>query len=390
MISLLYILMNKNWPLCKISIDTEEHFLIEKILDVYADKKFFPIGVDIIAGRPQKKSLAKWWASRAIPGSRIGGNSFEHRYRINLAALPFKNYGLSLSDQYWIKPVDETVQWQDINFFANEFSLDLGMALFDRSYTSANLDYMSPDSTSDGMLPKKWIRDMKTQQTFLLKAGSGPFEQEPFNEVIASKIFELLNVVPYVKYQIIHENDRYLCSCANFITADTEFITANSMLSTKSVLTTPHKNNYDFFLQCCDAYNIPRAKEIFDVMLAVDYILCNYDRHFGNFGFIRNLNNLAEIRPAPIFDTGSCLWHKATLNEIGRNFEARSFCSMQDENARLITHFDLLDLSKLIDIDDLIKNELQKNINLPERRIDLIAAAAKEQLRKLQNIKDGK
>lgn len=37
-----------------------------------------------------EKSLAKWWASRAIPGSRIGGNSFEHRYRINLAALPFK------------------------------------------------------------------------------------------------------------------------------------------------------------------------------------------------------------------------------------------------------------------------------------------------------------
>ena len=99
---------------------------------------------------------------------------------------------------------------------------------------------------------------------------------------------------------------------------------------------------------------------------------------------------MAEIRPAPIFDTGSCLWHKATLNEIGRNFEARSFCSTQDENARLITHFDLLDLSKLIDIDDLIKTELQKNINLPERRIDLIAAAAKEQLRKLQNIKDGK
>ena len=77
-------------------------------------------------------------------------------------------------------------------------------------------------------------------------------------------------------------------------------------------------------------------------------------------------------------------------NEIGRNFEARSFCSTQDENACLITNFDLLDLSKLIDIDDLIKTELQKNINLPERRIDLIAAAAKEQLRKLQNIKDGK
>ena len=72
-----YILMNKNKPLCKIAIDEENHYIINDVIEVYSDKIAFPIGIDIISGKPQKKSLAKWWAGRAILGSRIGGHSFE-------------------------------------------------------------------------------------------------------------------------------------------------------------------------------------------------------------------------------------------------------------------------------------------------------------------------
>lgn len=382
-----YVLMNKNNPLCKIIIDNE-NFIIEKISEVYANKTLFPIGVDVINNIPQKKSLAKWWANRAIPGSRIGANSFERRYNIKLAALPFKNYGLSLSDQYWIRPINEDIEWKDINFFQNNFSLELGIAFFDNSYTSNKLNYMSPDSTSDGMLPKKWIRDVNNNKIYLIKAGSGPFEQEPFNEYIASQIFKLLDVVPYVNYNIIHENDKYLCSCENFITEHTEFISANNMRNTLSPLTIKYKNSYDFLLQCCKPYNIKNVKEYFDIMLAVDYILCNYDRHYGNFGFIRNIDTFQFEGIAPIFDSGSCLWNKSTQSDIGKNFEARSFCSTQDENAKLITNFDLIELNKLKDIDELIQDVLSKNINLPTSRIDMIAKSVKKQIYKLQKIKD--
>ena len=80
-----------------------ENYVIDDILEVF-NQKAFPVGVDFIGGKPQKKSLAKWWAGRAIPGSRIGAASFERRYAVKLAALPFKNYGLSLTDQYWLNP----------------------------------------------------------------------------------------------------------------------------------------------------------------------------------------------------------------------------------------------------------------------------------------------
>ncbi len=387
-----YILMNKNKPLCKISIDSEQHFIIENILDVYAPKEAFPIGVDIVAGRPQRKSLAKWWAGRAIPGSRIGGSSFEQRYQVKLAALPFKNHGLSLSDQYWIKLSGSDIKWKDINFFDNDFSLEMGKALFDSSYVSTDLNYMSPDNTSDGMLPKKWLKDVSNRKTYLLKAGSGPFEQEPFNERIASKILNLLDVDEYIQhvdYRIINENGRYVCSCENFITPNTEFVTANNIRITKSLMDFNWQNQYDFFLKCCEPFfDVDKAKKAFDIMLAVDYIMCNYDRHYGNFGFIRDVENYKVISVAPIFDTGSSLWNKSTLYNIGKTFEAKAFCPTHDENAELITNYDLLDLGRLRDIDDLVKSVLQDNINLPVNRIDAIAKAVKMQVDKLQKIKD--
>ena len=385
-----YILMNKNKPLCKIAIDEENHYIINDIIEVYSDRIAFPIGIDIISGKPQKKSLAKWWAGRAIPGSRIGGHSFEQNYRIKLSALPFKNHGLSLSDQYWIKSVDEAIEWKDINFFDNDFSLEMGKALFDSSYVSADLDYMSPDSTSDGMLPKKWVRDKVNHKTYLLKAGSGPFEQEPFNELIVSKIANLLGVSSYVPYKISHEDGRYLCSCENFITRDTEFVTANSVRNVLSPLTTEHDNPYEFFLKCCESIgaNIFSAKQSLDVMLIIDYIVANYDRHYGNFGFIRDANNYQILNVAPIFDTGSSLWNRSTISMIGKDFMAKAFCIDHNKNIELVTNFDLIDLNKLKDVDDLVKTILSKNKNLPIERIDLIANAVKQQVNKLQKIKD--
>ena len=56
-------------------------------------------------------------------------------------------------------------------------------------------------------------------------------------------------------------------------------------------------------------------------------ILANADRHWRNFGFIRNVDTL-ELRPAPIFDTGNCLWYAKTDGEVATcdwTFSARPF-----------------------------------------------------------------
>ena len=139
--------------------------------------------------------------------------------------LDTKAYCLSLSDQYWVKMLDEDILWEDVNFFDNEFSEDVGKLLFDGLKTSVDLNLNTPDMTSNGNYLKRW--KIINKDRYLVKAGGKMINQEPFNEVIATKLYErLLNDNEYVKYEIIYDNGRAVSICKDFITTDTELIPA--------------------------------------------------------------------------------------------------------------------------------------------------------------------
>ncbi|WP_303997258.1 hypothetical protein [Megamonas hypermegale] len=103
-----YILMNKHRKLAKIEINDLGR--IKHIKDIY-DTKAFPVGVIMKDADPfadkTREYLNKWWHSRTIPASREG---LDYILAVNnvetSAALSVKSLGLSLSDQYWIKPAD--------------------------------------------------------------------------------------------------------------------------------------------------------------------------------------------------------------------------------------------------------------------------------------------
>lgn len=90
----------------------------------------------------------------------------------NTKALLLRCYGLSLSDQYWVKPQNTNLSWRDINFFDNPFSDDVGDVLFGANKRKDVLDLSSPDNTSVGDLKKRWkIIDGKR---CLVKGGQQP------------------------------------------------------------------------------------------------------------------------------------------------------------------------------------------------------------------------
>ena len=98
-----------------------------------------------------RAALNDWWKGRAIPASRSGIKNA--LLELNLATtqkLLDKCLGLSLSDQYWIRPIHSDIQWSEINFFEHSFSEDVGNILFGRGSSSAQMSLMSPDNTSDG------------------------------------------------------------------------------------------------------------------------------------------------------------------------------------------------------------------------------------------------
>jgi hypothetical protein len=53
-----------------------------------------------------------------------------------------------------------------------------------------------------------------------------------------------------------------------------------------------------------------------DDMLVLDAVICNTDRHFGNFGFMVDNKTNKIVEPAPLFDHGNSLFDLAGLDSF--------------------------------------------------------------------------
>lgn len=369
-------LMNKNVPLLEMDVDHKTGY-IKEIIKLH-NLEYMPLGIYDEEGKPSVAKLHKWWSSRSIPASRDGIKEVLSNLGLETPQeLIYKSFGLSLSDQYWIKPVQTELEWKHINFFDNDFSRDVGEAFFKE--VKGNLDLMSPDNTSDGWLKKKWI--IEDGNRLLLKSGSKPFLQEPFNEVIATKILEQTKGVSYVSYEVYREEPLYLSKCKNFITSSTEFIPAHYVYNAikKSEKDTP----YEHLRKCAEQFGITGYQSFLNHMLTLDYLILNTDRHWGNFGFIRNVDTLKFEGPAPLFDHGTSLWNNE-LKVIPHYEPSKPFRSTQSKQIKLVEDFQAFPLNKIKNLEPLIANTFVQNVNLDEKRIEMLCKGIKDRIENLE------
>ena len=326
-------LMHKNIPVADVEINKELAAIV-KIGEIY-DVRRVPVGVNSIKGNISLKEINYWLKSRSIPASRAGIQSLYERLDIQSPeSLIFECHGLSLSDHYWLCPVDLNLDWHDVNFFENDFSRDVGKLLFGQNDdTKENINLMSPDNTADGCLKKAWV--IREGKRCLIKSGTKPFQQEPYNEVIASALMRRFGIshVPYTLFYDNDEHDAPLCVCDNFLSVETEFVSAAKVASvqklgdTDSILT--------HLLRCCETVGIGNIQGSIDKMIALDYIIANEDRHMNNFGFIRNADTLEWVGFAPIFDSGTSLWHNSL--DIGSKIACKPFRQNHDRQLELVS-----------------------------------------------------
>lgn len=324
-------------------------------------------------------------AGRAIPASRDGLKQILQTYGIETTTkLAARSLGLSLSDQYWLKPAGSDIEWQDVNFFTNDFSSDLGDAFFSRGSSKPNINPLTPDASSNGWLKKKWtIIDGKR---YLAKAGSVPLLQQPYNEVAASQIMQGLGI-EHVEYKLLIEDGRPLSLCKNFVDTETEFVPANLI---RSVLPkSKNDNEYTHFVKCAEKLEIPNVKELLDNLLTIDFLIENTDRHYGNFGFIRNVNTLKFTGPAPVFDSGTSLWCEALNTEIGSWQKVMPFKETHKEQSRLINSFNI-NCNELEKVHEIVKTVLSSSPYLDKERIEKVTLAVENRVRVLGNIINAK
>lgn len=306
--------MHKRTPVAELELDDVTGF-IQKIGSVYAPEHL-PIGIPVRNEIADRAAFNDWWRDRSIPASRSGvREALESLGVADTKMLLVRCYGLSLSDQYWICPEGAELRWEDINFFQNDFSEDIGDVLFGERKKKDALNFSSPDSTSDGNLKKRWkIIDGKR---CLIKGGSNPFRQQPFNEVIASGIMERLGI-PHVSYTVIWSKDAPYSVCEDFVTENTELIPAWRLLQAKKQKNSTSR--YRHLLECCELLGIGNITPFLDRMLVLDYIIANEDRHFNNFGALRNAETLEWLGMAPIYDSGSSLGYSDIIKHSRCNW----------------------------------------------------------------------
>jgi hypothetical protein len=377
-----YILMHKKLPVAEVDID-EHNNIITKIVDVY-EKEHLPLGVVKSNGQIEKNFLSDWWRGRVIPSSRPGlRDSLEKLHVSSVNELPLKGFGLSLSDQYWACPKDSKIDWENINYFNNSFSLDVGDILFGKDSKNNKLDLNSPDNTSDGWLQKRWV--ILNNKRNLLKAGSPPYYQEPANEALASMICQRLNI-PHVSYRIVIENNRPLSICEDFINSDTELISAWYIKQLQNAKNS--SSEYQHYLDCCNKIELKDTKKYLNQMLTLDYIVVNTDRHYNNFGAIRYAENLEWISHAPIYDSGTSLWHDIDIDNagLGGPMESKPFKKNHYDQIKLVKDFSWLDIKKIDNIDEEFAELLKPYPTMNKTRKDGLCIALQSRVKRLKDI----
>ena len=353
----LYVLMHKDISVMEIELDETSGF-IKSVISVH-DYEHVPIGIRRVHKSIDCASLNGWWVDRSIPESRSGIKEALNKLDLeSTKELLIACYGLSLSDQYWICPKGSNIKWENINFFDHDFSLDIGDILFGQNKNIKNLNLSSPDNTSDGNLKKRW--KIINGKRCLIKGGSNPYRQQPFNEVIASKIMDRLDI-PHVNYSFIISDNVPYSVCEDFISKDTELIPAWRIMQLEKK--SNNISNYQHFVNCANKLGIPNVISSLDRMITIDFIIANEDRHFNNFGAIRDAKSLKWIGMAPIYDSGSCLGYDKLpaliINEI--EVTCKPFKTNHIEQLKLVTSFDWLDVNRLNDLEKIVKDVLSSD-----------------------------
>ena len=259
-----------------------------------------PIGM-----KATNQDLAKWLKHRAIPKNRAFVNSFLAKCGLN-ANRPMDVIsvckGLSLNDSYWVVDDRDNSTFKKSNLYDNNFSQILANIAFTGYGLSIRSSFASsPEFTTNGMLPKCWRR--LSGKVYLYKgatSGATNTGNEPYSEKYASLIAEAMgiNVIPYK----ISKWKGNLCSvCEIFTSKEIAYVPIGRIVSSGG-------------MQAVRKYYEELGEEFataLNEMLIFDAIVCNTDRHFGNFGVLVDMSTNEIVAPAPLFDHGNALFSLA-------------------------------------------------------------------------------
>ena len=336
-----------------------------------------------------RTNLSEWFKGRGIPSWRDKLDLLLHRLNIDTPSeLLDKAFGLSLSDQYWIKPYGSNTTYYDVNFFDNDFDyaefLEASLSLNSKVLTK-EAALKTPNNTTDGMLKKAWV--IEDGVRYLLKGGYKTDVLQPFNEVLASMICDRLGF-SHVPYTLTTYKDQVVSKCPCFITKDTELITAYQIKN--NMQRYDSREDYKAHIKKLEEEGVDNARIKMENMYILDYLIMNEDRHLNNFGIIRDINTLKWVDVAPIFDNGQSLnVQDYNEDEVVTSGHGRLFYELKpfDEIIKVVRNLKRINIEALEDIPeefDKLLHQYQNITHMSDRRIQNLCILLQRQIDQLQ------
>ena len=287
--------------------------------------------------------INEWWQDRAIPSGRehiadllqrLGSKTPEE--------LLIKNLGLSLNDTYWIKPPSLKISWNEINLFDHgERQIVFHDGLQRVHYST------SPDAAITGSLPKRSVKE--GGDWYLEKAAGKEFldGQQNVNEAFASMLHSRQNFKEYVDYSL-HFRDGVAdyCKCKLFTDKEHELISAYYVTGGREKNTDP-RELLDRYIERCVRFGLDEGycRDFMDYQILTDFVLTNTDRHWSNFGILRDPDTLRFVSMAPIYDTGSSMFYNNAYNQNRLTLlktQTYGICERESDTLKLVVNYSAL------------------------------------------------
>lgn len=255
--------------------------------------------------QPTPESLRSWLLRRTIPKNRAFVHELLAKCGLNLNRpmhVISVCKGLSLNDCYWVVPEGFEGSFEKNNLYENPFSNVLAALAFTGYGSSGGSRlYSSPEFTTNGMLPKCWRRI--NGKVVLYKGGTEGASNtgfEPYSEYYASRIAASMGVSA-IAYNLSQWKGRLCSTCELFTDKNTAFLPVGYLVRKGGMeaVRTYYENLGSAFVDALED------------MLVFDAVICNTDRHFGNFGFLIDNRTNQITAPAPLFDHGNALFNFA-------------------------------------------------------------------------------
>lgn len=234
-----------------------------------------------------------WLETRAIDTHRANSRLLKKALRLkekdDVSTVLHVN-GATITDNYWIKPFDSELRYDDVKFSDDYFARLALKGTYDSFNKAANSRHTrTPELTNIGSYEKCWR--LIDDRWWMYKSAN---HEEMFSELFVCKLGQALGM----NMAVYERGDKCVKSLDFTDGAQVNFEPAVSFMGDNE----DYEDVTEKLKEIC-----PKAIPDFVKMIFLDTIAANPDRHTANFGLLRDTKTGELLGLAPIFDHNMAL-----------------------------------------------------------------------------------